>query len=122
MNIYYALFLTDNFNYEKTQLPGGFISIQLAADYLDRLINELNSEGYDFRRSNRFVSYANLAEIEIKQTDQCHWERGNLPEEFASNFQNDLQLIRKFIQESDERNDQYLQELEDMAIQNVITV
>jgi hypothetical protein len=122
MNSLYIINLTDNFNYEKTPLPGGFLSIHLAADYLDLLINELNGEGFDFQRSNRLISYSNLAQIEIKRTDQYHWERGNLPEEFASNFQNDLQLIRRFIQESDERNIQYLQEIEDMANSNTITV
>lgn len=122
MNIYYTIALTDKFDYGKTQLSGGFLSLHLAADYFDHLLNALSDQGFSFRRIDRLACYTDLVTMEVKQTDQCHWERGSLPEEFASNFQNDLQLIRKFIQESDERNDQYLQELEDMTNQNVITV
>lgn len=122
MNNYYTIALTDKFNYGKTQLPSGFMSIRLAADYFDHLINTLADQGFSFRRINRSACFSDLVTMEVKQTDQCHWEQGNLPEEFTSNFQNDLQLIRKFIQESDERNHQYLQKIEDMANLNTITV
>jgi hypothetical protein len=115
MNNYHIITLTDRFSYEPVELQGGFLSIQLAADYLDHLINTLKDQGFNLRRLNRQVSISDLVTIEIKQTDQCHWKRGTLPEEFSSNLETDLQMLRKYIHESEERVEQYLEELSEMT-------
>lgn len=115
MRNYYHITLRDRFNHEPISLPGGFVSIHETADYLDYLVNELAGQGFEMRRLNRLVSISDLVTIEIKQTDQCNWERVTLAEEFASNKESDLRLIRKYIQESEERVEQYFQEMDEFA-------
>jgi hypothetical protein len=91
------------------------LSVQLAADYLDHLINALTDHGFNLRRINKLVCYSDLVTIEIKQSDQCHWQRGDLPEEYSSNLTSDIQRMRKYIHESEERVEQYHGELAEMA-------
>lgn len=115
MQNFYHITLRDRFNHEPISLPGGFVSINETADYLDYLVNELAGHGFEMRRLNRHVLISDMVTIEIKQTEECHWERGTLTEEFASNLESDLRLMRKYILESEERVEQHYQELADMT-------
>jgi hypothetical protein len=115
MITYHIITLRDRFDYEPVELPGGFLSVHLAADYFDHLINTLTDHGFDLRRLNRLVSISDLVTIEIKQTDQCHWERGTLPEEYTTNLESDILKARKYINESEERLEQFYEELSEFA-------
>ena len=106
----FVITLMDHFRWNPIELSGGFFSRSLAADYLDRLVNHLADQGYEIRRHPFTIEVSNLVTIQIKPTDQMHWQRSDNPEDLRQIIESDIEKVISYINESEERLDQFHEE------------
>lgn len=99
----FVITLIDQFRYNPIELSGGFFSRSQAADYVDRLVNHLADQGYEIRRQSFSIDVSNLVTIQIKPTEQIHWQRSDNPEDLREIFESDIEKAISYINESEER-------------------
>ncbi|WP_075350498.1 hypothetical protein [Algoriphagus marinus] len=111
MNNLFVITLIDHFQCNPIELSGGFFSRSQAADYLDQLVNHLADQDYEIRRRPSWIEVSNLVTIQIKPTNQIHWQRSDNPEDLREIFESDIEKVINYISESEERLIQFHEEL-----------